>query len=308
MSADRESELNQHLSADRESVLNQHLSADPFCIPADVPTVHESCILTETRKISSSHGTESDAMTMLHSDQPPRLFTAGVHKRVSFAGFVLLALLLVMPAQTHADASRWDASRWQVGPNILVGIPVGDFADVTETGLGFGLRANYELSPKLSLRGDASYLEYGQSRQPFNFGPQIGVLLVETTSQGFRAAAGPQLTLQGESWASYFTTQAGIYLFRANTTIPGTNYSDVSDSNWAHGWNVGGGVQHDIGIGPWVDLSAGHQTIYDVSGPSFQSTDDSPGEPASAKDFTAHEVYIRFGVVFFLTESTDENE
>jgi len=60
-----------------------------------------------------------------------------------------------------------------------------------------------------------------------------------------------------------------MYFYRKNVVIPTyiNVFYDSADNNFALGWNANLGFQFDIGLGPWIDISAEYQTIYNVPGP-----------------------------------------
>ncbi|MEZ4654628.1 MAG: outer membrane beta-barrel protein [Candidatus Eisenbacteria bacterium] len=191
-----------------------------------------------------------------------------------------------------AAPARAEQSPWGLGPHLAIGVPLDDFGDVSEVGAGLGLRATYELSPALSLCGNAAYLSYGRTRTAIYDDPVYGILVTETSSQGFQLTAGPQLTAAGRQWRPYVSAQAGLYQFRMNTVIPGHRVP-ATISTWAAGWNGGSGVQRDIGLGPWIDFGLDYHTIYDLPGPLVENPQDPGGPLLQGAKITAHEVGIR---------------
>lgn len=208
--------------------------------------------------------------------------------------FALVALL------PRVGEARRDP--WQVGPHFLVAVPLDDFENVSGVGGGFAVRGNFELSDVFSLRGDAAYLTYGRKLEQIDFGPGVGLYPAETTSQSYRLALGPQVSFNGRGVLVYLSSQAGAYLFRTSIAVPGTDYSDSRDNNWALGWNGGLGVQFDVGLGPWLDLGAQYQTIYDLPGPVTENPDDPEAAPVQGGKITAQELTFEFGLHFFLKD------
>lgn len=204
---------------------------------------------------------------------------------------------LLAPAESEARRDRW-----QVGPHLLIAVPLDEFENVTGVGGGLAVRGNFELGDVLSLRGDAAYLSYGRRIEQLDFGPGYGLLPAETTSQNFRLALGPQLAFHGKSFLVYLSGQGAGHLFRTGISVPGTTYSDSRDSNWALGWNGALGMQFDVGLGPWIDVGLAYQTIAEVPGPTRENPDDPEGPPIAGDDITARELTIEFGVQFFLQD------
>lgn len=219
-----------------------------------------------------------------------------MRRTISIAAMALTALSL-LPGVGEARRDPW-----QVGPHILIAIPMDDFENVSGIGGGLAVRSNYEFSDVFSIRGDAAYLSYGRKLESLDFGPNIGFLPAETTSQGYRLALGPQVSFQGRGFLVYLSSQAGSYLFRTSIAVPGTTYSDSRDNNWALGWSNGLGVQFDVGFGPWLDIGAQYQTIYDLPGQATQNPDDPEGAPIPGPNIDAQELTLEFGVHFFLTK------
>ena len=63
---------------------------------------------------------------------------------------------------------------------------------------------------------------------------------------------------------------------------------------------IGGGLQYDIGLGPWLDVSFEYQTIYNIT-TEFQVRDAQGTVIGIEKqDITANEFTIKVGVIFFL--------
>ncbi|MEZ4655912.1 MAG: outer membrane beta-barrel protein, partial [Candidatus Eisenbacteria bacterium] len=151
----------------------------------------------------------------------------------------LVVLPIVVGLSLGTASCRAEQSPWGLGPHLAIGIPLDDFGDVSELGAGLGLRATYEFSNALSLGANAAYLSYGRARTSIYDDPVYGILVTETSSQGFQLTAGPQLAVAGQQWRPYVSAQAGLYQFRTNTAIPGTEYSATISSTWALGWNGG---------------------------------------------------------------------
>jgi hypothetical protein len=209
--------------------------------------------------------------------------------------WLLTALLVALPGQI------WAQGNWQVGPHILVSIPRDDFENVSQVGGGFGVKVLYKTSDHLALRGDFAYLSYGKRFENLGFDPIIGPISAELQNQGFRLTAGPQLKVGGDAVAFYAAVEGGIYYFRTNVIIPLFYYTDFDsrDNNVALGWNGGVGFQFDIGLGPWIDIGVEYQTMYNLPGVPIDETG-SGEDLLPGPDITAHELTLKFGVIFSL--------
>ncbi|MCZ6819554.1 MAG: hypothetical protein O7G31_08690 [Calditrichaeota bacterium] len=206
-------------------------------------------------------------------------------------------LLLTLPGKSGAQ--------WAVAPEIVISIPQSNFANVGETGGGFGIKAIRStklLDHKLELRGDFVFLTFGKETTFVTDGIQL--IPIEARNEGFRLTVGPQYRFGGRSLKFYLGANGGLYYFRTNITAQvfgagGTSFFQDSDNNnWSLGWNGVVGLQYDIGLGPWLDLSFEYQTMYNL--PESIADDASEEQIANIKDITANEYTIKFGVIFFL--------
>ncbi|MFQ5650807.1 MAG: hypothetical protein ACE5IY_12765 [bacterium] len=192
-------------------------------------------------------------------------------------------------------------AQWAVSPHIVISVPENEFANVEGTGGGFGVkvvRTTGGLGGHLGLRGDFAFLTFGKERA---FDPFLGIN-VELRNEGFRLTFGPEYKIGNRSFKVYAGTSGGLYYFRLNVTSQFFNqvgqsrsFFESKENNWALGWNIGGGIQYDIGLGPWLDIGFEYQTMFNLP----QSTEEENGA-GSVPDITAHEYTIKFGVIFFL--------
>lgn len=136
-----------------------------------------------------------------------------------------------------------DASaQWLVSADLVVAIPVDEFADVSDTGTGLNLRGQYRFRsvPSLSLRTDAVFITYQYGLY------SAGFYAVETRTQSMRFTVGPQFSFRYRRSEFYLSPMYGLFNFNTHEDIPGTIYSKTRSSNTEFGWSVSSGVQ--IGI------------------------------------------------------------
>ena len=129
-----------------------------------------------------------------------------------------------------------------VGADLVVAIPVDDFADVSDTGTGLGLRGQYRLRtiPCVSLRADVAFITY-------NYGQYIEYpYLIETRTQSIRFTAGPQLSIRYRRSELYLSPMYGTYIFYTSDNIAGYDITRARNTNTEFGWNINGGIM--IGI------------------------------------------------------------
>lgn len=211
-----------------------------------------------------------------------------------------IPILCTMVLASHGIAQ----AQWQVGPHIVVSIPQADFENASDVGGGFGVKATRELSEYFSLRGDFSYISYGKEFKPVldsegrPIGDIFGPYIAEFRNEGYRLIGGPQLNLMAAGLRLYGALEGGLYYYRTNVNIP-TTFQLVSRSdnnNFALGWNINGGLQFDIGLGPWIDLNLEYHTVYNVP----QVVEDDITEETTKVDIDLTEFAVTFGVNFFL--------
>jgi len=209
----------------------------------------------------------------------------------------ILAAAMVLSLPLAAEA------QWSVSPHIVVSVPEQKFANVGKTGGGFGIKFEHYSNVSrrgFGLRGDFAFLSFGRKTSVIvdQFGFPVPI---ESRNEGFRLTGGPMYSVGGRSLKAYVAATGGVYFFRTNITATlssfnGTQFfQDSQGNNWSLGWNVGGGLQYDIGLGPWLDVSFEYQTMYNL--PAAKEDAD---VTASVPDITAHEFTIKFGVIFFL--------
>lgn len=178
------------------------------------------------------------------------------------------------------------------GLHLLVSVPLGDFADVSNTGIGLGGKLIYkvESAPWMSLRGDLGYLSY-ESTERF-----LGLYSQTIRNEGFQIMIGPQVNFDIGSFKPYIAGLLGFYYYQTVISYPELAYyygipaSERKESNSCLGWNVGGGVMFDIGLGPLIDIGVRYSNIY--GGAVFKQEN----EPTVKKD--AQDITITIGVVF----------
>lgn len=212
--------------------------------------------------------------------------------------------MLVLCASVLASYGIVQA-QWQVGPHIVVSIPQADFENASAVGGGFGVKANREVSELITLRSDFSYISYGKEFKPVfdgNGNPLLDFFgfpyIAEFRNEGYRLIGGPQLNLHALGLRFYSALEGGLYYYRTNVNIP-TEFQLVSRSdnnNFAWGWNINGGFQFDIGLGPWLDFSLEYHTVYNVP----QVVEDKITEETTKVDIDLTEFAIKFGVNFTL--------
>ncbi|MBN1560449.1 hypothetical protein JW998_09375 [candidate division KSB1 bacterium] len=177
-------------------------------------------------------------------------------------------LLFVLLTTTTALSSDWS---WQIGPNLSFAYPFEKYANANTLGEGLGAKIIYNWGGNewLSPRVDFIYLSYGEKRS--NAAGQGGYgLIVETRNESFQLTTGVHIARPDGIFRYYLSPLAGIFNYRAVTTLPELYYyygypaMDTHDSQWKWGARLQGGLLFDIGLGPLIDIGFTYQRIFNV--------------------------------------------
>ncbi len=208
---------------------------------------------------------------------------------------VVLALLALVVWGPAANA------QWAIGPSVVISIPTSEFSNVSGVGGGFGVKVIRNLNNSgLGLRGDFAYLSHGKEFQ--SIATLSGLFPAELRHQSFRLAGGAQYSFGSDELKFYAGAMGGFYWFRTTVNINTSFgfFQAEGQSDAALGWNFGGGVQLDFGLGPLFDVGVEYQTIYNI-GQSIEIRD-ANGEVVDVerRDITANEFLVKLGVTFFI--------
>jgi len=194
-------------------------------------------------------------------------------------------------------------AQWSAAPQIVIAVPSSDFANVSGTGGGFGVKVIRDFGRRtgFALRGDFAFLSHGKEFTTVNTNSIFGSRLAEVRHQSFRLTFGPQYAIGTRKFKMYGSVLGGFYIFRTNTDLNiGGNIFQDSTGDAALGWNAGGGFQYDIGLGPWLDFSFEYQTIHNIT-TEFEVRDDQGTLiDIEKQNITANEFTIKVGIIFFL--------
>jgi hypothetical protein len=178
---------------------------------------------------------------------------------------VLMGLFLFrspLPAQEVYPQSRFD-----VGVNLLVADPVGEFEQFINAGVGADLFGRMAMDPKgvLSLRADAGFLIYGHESKRVCFdgiGCRIQARL-QTTNNIFFGGIGPELAIPHPRVRPYVHALLGFAYFNTSSSLNDLHGgdSDFETENYGDGtfsWGLGGGLELNLSRGRTpIDLNIG---------------------------------------------------
>jgi opacity protein-like surface antigen len=175
-------------------------------------------------------------------------------------------------AQTDELERRIPRERFKISAAILAGVPVGEFAEHVESGVGAGLSGTYFVAGPLGLRFETSWLFYGSTSQmrPFE---QAYQLVPDRKLERFKESSevsisnhlmsfllGPELSSRIGSVTGHVAAGVGFTVFFTESTAILEDFyydedegtlKDLSVSHFNHGhatpaWSVGGGLAIDL--------------------------------------------------------------
>ncbi len=152
---------------------------------------------------------------------------------------LLLLVALVCCSTLIPEACR--SATYDFGLNLALDLPQADFANISGTGAGVGLKFLRPLSgPHLRLRGDFDLLFFGEEEQVGDIGGQPWSVV--TRYESMRFLAGLEIsTSSARRWRVYLAPVAGLYYFRSIDRIQFTYYSETRSSETDFGWKVDAG-------------------------------------------------------------------
>jgi opacity protein-like surface antigen len=207
---------------------------------------------------------------------------------------LLVAATSLITTQSEAQSADPATYGWEVGPHVLVSFPQSDFANVSSTGGGLGIKVTRPLwgLSWLGLRGDFGYVTFGSDQRSANLGGFL--VLLQTRNESFRLSVGPQVRIRVKRFQFYGAANGGVFNYRTVVSIPSYYtypYTETTDSLTRLGWGVGGGLLYDLGFGPWIDIGLQYLTIRNAVSTEVSGTKISSD---------ANEVNLTIGVMFFL--------
>jgi opacity protein-like surface antigen len=166
---------------------------------------------------------------------------------------VLVLLAAVGAAATEVlaqPAPQPTPSEWLGGGGLLIGVPLGDFADATDE--GFGVAGNVVFTPRggpFGIRFQTGGVVYGSREIPVPV-PGTGGLVTEDLSTDnwlLNVGLGPQVMARSGSVRPYAYALAGFGYFATDTSF-GNGYDYYGDSSttnyddWTFAWSAGAGL------------------------------------------------------------------
>ena len=196
--------------------------------------------------------------------------------------YIIVSAILFVPSAQ---------AQFAIGPHLSISVPQDEFANVTKSGEGIGIKFIYELPslPFFAFRGDLTYISYGAKPGGYYY------TSTSERNESFRLLLGSQLTFTINRYKLYGDLLGGVYNFRlVYSEVPlwgGYPLTATLGSRTKLGWSIGGGIMIDIGLGPWIDLGVRYHTINNIIAVEV----DGETVESDGNDFG-----VTIGVVFFL--------
>jgi hypothetical protein len=165
-------------------------------------------------------------------------------RRACHLAFALLAC--VAPCVANAQifgvtpVGRDRVGKWSFDVGAQFARPIGEFHTQVDHAWGIGGSVRYHLPSfaPLGVRGDLTFLNYGNENQRVPLSPTINRVLVDmsTTNNIFLVSGGPELALRSGSLRPYVYAFAGYAYFYTESSV-----GDDNGGNFANTTNFGDG-------------------------------------------------------------------
>jgi len=157
------------------------------------------------------------------------------------------AILITTATPSDAQVNQPRTGRFTIGGNFITGVPTGEFADATDTSLGFSLVGYLNLTRFLRIRVDGGYVQYGSETRKVCM-PNCRVVFDLNTSNGIGfGSIGPELVAPAGRIRPYVNVGVGGSDFFTDSHLDGVddehpigNTTNFSDGTFAV--IAGGGV------------------------------------------------------------------
>lgn len=152
------------------------------------------------------------------------------------------------------------------GGGLLIGLPVGEFANFVDPSGGLGVFGVYKLDQRgiSGLRFDGSYIVYGSERRRLPLSQTLPFVEVDVNTENTIVSlfAGPQLTIPAGVVRPYLNAGVGFSYFATTTSVGGSGEipslgSTTHFDDFTFAWAGGGGLWIRLTKKVFLDLS-GH--------------------------------------------------
>ncbi len=174
----------------------------------------------------------------------------------------MVAALVLAAGTASAETDPIRKSKWAGGAGLLVGFPLGDFADATDTGLGGSGHGLFTPNGgPFGIRLQIDALIYGSRSTPVPVPGSGGLITTDLTTDNwlFHLGAGPQVQARSGPVRPYAYALAGIGYFSTDTTLDQAYYGSLSSTNYedtTFAWSAGAGLLIAVSKAVLVDVGA----------------------------------------------------
>ena len=185
------------------------------------------------------------------------------------ASIVTAALLLGSSVGVHAqerDDVPLGPVRGALGGNLVVALPVGEFADYIDTGFGLGFVGHLNLAGNgaVRLRLDGGFLQYGNETREICLTTCRIVVDLTTSNNIVYGSIGPELAVTRGWIRPYVNAGIGGAYFTTTSHLDGQSDNEdfARTTNFDDGtfaWSAGGGLYIPLSMGRTpisIDLGA----------------------------------------------------
>jgi opacity protein-like surface antigen len=176
-------------------------------------------------------------------------------------------ILLVLLVACFAAADAQDAFNpyWSGGFDLRGALPMGDFKDITDFGVGGTGYVAYSVAQQVAITGRAGYVYFGGKELSYSDGTNSGTIKTKYGMIPF--LAGVKLFLSEGDSRVYVAGEAGLYIMSATADISisggGSSLSGSgSDTQSKFGVSPSLGAQFKAGDNMMVDAHANFSNVF----------------------------------------------
>ncbi len=165
----------------------------------------------------------------------------------------ILPLLLIL-----ISFSLFPQSRFNAGASLNLGIPVGSFNEVANTGIGGSIIGEYTFNQKISTTLSVSYQNY-----PGDFGLYaIQGKVIDVSLNSIPVLAGIRYYFAEEFFG---TLELGVHFFRVDADVSDLYSDEVYSTKYQakYGVGIGTGYRYRLAKASVLELSGNYQIVED---------------------------------------------
>lgn len=142
----------------------------------------------------------------------------------SMLKFAFVLALLV----TTASAFSQEKGQTKLGASVMVGLPMGDFGDFSNTGIGFGAEFRYFVSDKFAIGLQSGLISFAVKDEFVSLLTGETGVDVSMSTQMMPVLATFDLFLATEGFKPYLGAGAGLYMLTLKASVAGVDVSESS--------------------------------------------------------------------------------